>query len=378
MYLYKNKASVIQWVLHNDLSDAFVVWMLAQDFDRRHHPKPTGRISSPFFLSWLATAMDVQERTAEKRLEKAIEHGFIDRSNNSKYLITSHRKMVYVALDDQQRRFEDGNPIRPEDFASNDIEWTRELKDWIDRHSIPNTRALLSGRKMIQDGMLCRGRTRQGNLVDKSRRTMIRWSKKADIETVDRYILFDSFKMLVDASCSPQEAIDAFVKAERKYQKLGYCPTGKQRLHKKHIFSLCKPFLVIQIANSFYSNSDIKEVAAIREVRSWKRKAKTNARSRDSGQDSYTMWKDGQFIGSKQLGVDNIPQRAVDTACGYISKILEIAECRDIILTLTGAIDIRPVSAASPRAWKEASARCVTPFGSDRNSRISTPHILSY
>ena len=376
---YKNKGSVVIWVLRNNLQDAFVVWMLAQQYDRHQHRKtgqPSSRISSPFFVDWLTTSMAVTRKTAKKRLEKAVSYGFLSLIQDRNYLISSHRRMVEVAMNHQESQYENGKPGRPLDFLEADREYTMSLGDWIDPKDMYNTVARLSAIKEIQAGILGRGRTCQGNMIDRHRSTMIRRTADTGNTTIRQYVLFDVLKMLVGADCTQMDAINAFINAEEKARSLGYIVEGRTLFHKLHVFDYTKPFLAIQIPNAFYNKRVIKEVPANRERRQWLCKAGLTDVRRDVAdghkQYQYTTWRNGKFLNSQKLGVTTqSPGDLIARTVGYINRILDIGECFDQILVDTGATGIRNPNAGAPRVWKEiVKASDATP---NRSSSNSTP-----
>jgi hypothetical protein len=366
---YKCTGSVVLWTLANKTHDAFVVWMLAQKYDRgkQKSRKPTGHVGSLYFLEYLAKTMNVTMKTADGRLEKAIQYGFLQQTDRG-YKITSHRNMIKVAMADQERRVDDG-AMSPDTFLAADREFTRHLDKWIIPHDMNATIALLSGRAMQQGSILVRGRESLGNVAGCSGRTMIRRTEAADVVEVGRYILLDPQKILVAADCSVKDAIDAFMEAEKKYRRHYHMPMNRL-LHSKHVFALQRSFLAIQIANSYFSHSDIKEVPANRVCRQWKRKKRrvpSAAYASDSpipqppGRGSYTTWKSGKFVGSKDLGDSHVPEARLHAVMNQLQTIVDDPDCADLIMVRTGATGLRPVYAGQPRAWSERSSSDVTP-----------------
>jgi hypothetical protein len=365
---YKCTGSVVQWALANKLHDAFVVWMLAQKYDRskRESKRPSGHISSPYFVDWLTQTMKVERRTADKRLERTLKYGFLQQTDRG-YKVTSHRKMIQIAMSDQERRNEENN-LRNQDpstYLAADREYTRQLSKWIVPDDMDATMALMSGRTMQQGSILARGRKTQGKIAKCSERTMIRRTKNADVVELGRYILIDPLKILVDAECTAKDAIDAFMAAEAKYRQHGRLPTHKL-LHSKHIFSLARSFLAVQIGNVYFSHSDVKEVPANRLCRQWKRKSRrmpSAASASDSSvpnRDSYTTWKSGRFVGAKNQGDNHVPENVVHMVMSQLDLIVNEPECAEIIMSRTGATGLRPVYAGQPRGFVERASG-VTP-----------------
>ena len=367
--LYKNKGSVVIWVLKNNLHEAFVVWMLAQAYDRRQHDgKSTGLVSSPFFTDILTTQMHTNKKTAKKRLEKAVDNRFLCPLDNGKYVITSHRAMVGVAMDDQQRRHEDKQTGNPTNYLEADREYTMSLGNWIDPEDMYNTVSKLSAVEEIQAGVIGRGRETQGELVGRARRTMIRRTHDTGNTIIKQYILLDAQKLLIDADCSQMDAINAFIRAEELARKVSPSFPGRTIFHKKHIFNYARPLLAIQLPNAYTNHVIIKEVPANRERCQWLRKAGlTDVRSIASGgheQHQYTTWQNSQFLNSQSMGLTNqSPGNAVARAIEYLDMVLEIGECFDQILSDTGASGIRNSNAGNPRVWKEkVKSSDVTPL----------------
>ena len=357
---YKCTGSVVMWTLANKLTDAFVVWMLAQKYDRSKQVsrKPTGHISSPHFVAWLTKTMNVEPRTTYSRLEKALKHGFLLQTDRG-YKITSHRKMIQVAMSDQARRHEENKGLDPSVYLSADREYTRQLSKWIDPRDLDVTAALLSGRAMQQGSILARGRKSQGNIVKCSERTMIRRTEKADVVELGRYILIDPLKILVDADCTLRDAIEAFMMAEKKYREHSHLSTCKL-LHSKFIHHLKRSLLAIQIGNVYFSHSDVKEVPANRRCHQSPRKSRrvpSAAYASDSPvpatQDSYTTWWSGRYVGSKDQGDNHVPSNIMDMVMHQFRLIVEDPECAEIIMARTGATGLRSVAAGQPCGFVE-------------------------
>jgi hypothetical protein len=304
--------------------------------------------------------MGVSKKTAKKRLEKAIDSRFLCPLDNGKYAITSHRAMVDVAMDDQQRRHEDKQTGTPTNYLEADREYTMSLENWIDPKDVYNTTAKLSAIEEIQAGIIGRGRETQGELVGKTRRTMIRRTHDTGNTIIKQYVLIDAQKLLIDADCSQLDAIKAFIRAEELARKMGCEIPGRTLFHKKHSFNFAKPLLAIQLPNAFTNQHIIKEVPANRERCEWLRKAGlTDVRriaSDGHKQHQYTTWQDSQFLNSQKMGMTNqSPGSTVARALEYFDMILEIGECFDQILSDTGASGIRNPNAGNPRVWKEKS-----------------------
>jgi hypothetical protein len=366
---YKCTGSVVMWALANKLHDAFVVWMLAQKYDRNKQKsrRPTGHISSPYFVDWLTKTMNVEPRTTYSRLEKALKYGFLQQTDRG-YKVTSHRKMIQTAMSDQERRNEENNLKNqdPSTYLAADREYTRQLSKWIDPRDMDATAALLSGRAMQQGSILARGRKVQGKIVKCNERTMIRRTENADVVELGRYIIIDPQKILVDADCTVKDAIEAFMEAEKKYRQHSHLPTHRL-LHSKYIAPFARSFLVIQIGNVYFSHSDVKEVPANRRCRQSPRKSRrmpSAAYASDSSvpvtQDSYTTWRSGRYVGSKDQGDNHVPDNIMHMMMHQFRLIVEDPECAEIVMARTGATGLRPVHAGQPRGFVERASG-VTP-----------------
>jgi len=358
---YKCAGSIIYWALANKLHDAFMVWMLAQKYDRtKHRGKTTGRITSIYFIDWLSKNMSVDKKTAKKRLQRALRYGFLDYLSTG-YTITSHRRMVEVAMDDQYRRHSDDQGVNPVVLLDADREFTRPFNGWVMPTSMYTTKALMSGRLMQQGTILARGRERQGNLAGCSSRTMIRRTEDADVVVQPRYIRLDPNKMLVEATCTTTDAIDAFTAAEDMYRSKGGQLPGCKFLHKKYISSAHRTCLVIQIANAYCSKSDVKEVPAKHKRHSWIRKSsdphprRPIEKAGDSLRqlpNSYTTWKTGAFVKSVDWGDIHVPENVLQSMMRYLQDITHDPDCAELIMLKTGATAIKSVYMAEPRGWK--------------------------
>lgn len=364
---YKCTGSVVAWALHNKLHAAFTVWMLVQRYDRqKHNGLPTGIITTPFLIDRLSKDMSVKQKTAKKYLGEALRYGFLDYLLDG-YTITGHRRMIEVAMDDQSRRYEDAKfegvnkPIGPIDLLAADREYTRTFNNWIAMGNMAQTKALMASCVMQQGTILARGRKRQGNITGCCSRTMIRRTKAANITATARYVRMDPLKMLVDASCTSREAIKAMVLAEKEYIKQGYGTPGHKVLHEKYIMSHCKSALVAQVANCYTSKLDVKEVPAIHTSRRWMRKSSDSFPRRPIEQDrnalrqaprSYTTWKTDKFVKSGNWDDTHIPENVIGSVAHYLREIVTNQGCADLIMSHTGATNIRSVYAAEPRGWK--------------------------
>jgi hypothetical protein len=344
-FVYKCKGSVVMWVLRYKLCDAFIIWMLAQKFDRETHRKATGYIEKNSFLKSVGINTNLKKRTQKRWLSRAVEYGFLDNCNDCNFLVRSHRKLVNIALNHISRECEnDEFSIPPEVYIKSDREFTRKIDGWVDPNSLLKTKALLYGIVAIQGNNLSRGRENHSRLISMNRRTVQRLSKLADLIEVNRYMLININKLLVRPLCSPRDAIDFVVEIVKKLSKSSRHPFLRRHLNKK-------PFLAIQLPKHYFSRHDLKEVPATREAIGW-----VYSGTGCGGRCSVTIarqelpgWNANRFFSSKDLlgGLENL----INLHAKRVDEILAADECRLQILNNTGAEDIKPVLFAKPFIW---------------------------
>lgn len=402
---YKCTGSTVVWVLRNDLVDAFVVWMLAQQYNRHQNGgKATGKISSGFFLSHIAISMGVGQATAKKRLEKALRNRFLEPSGVGCW-ITGHRKLLEIALDDQLRRHQNGEAPDPRILISGDTEYTGEMSNWIIPHDIEATKSLLLGKVLQQWSMIGRGYESQGSLLGLDRRTLMRRIEDANVATYHRYIVFDPRRILVKSSADLSTIHQAFFKAEDLYRSLGFYLPGRRFFHSKYITHSTlfdsglrtqdfthstfthsnfthstftdsglanSLYLAIQLSSLHLGLSNTREVPFCRGSRNWMRRAgMAELRTRDScgleSKDSvkmashqYITQTNGGRDGSRNRGDINNLTNIIKMNLGFAQQIIENLECSDLILKLTEAEGIRSIYSGTPCTFQE-SVSGVTP-----------------
>jgi len=354
---YKNTSSLITWVLHNNIVDAYTIWMLAQGYDRHKNGHATGRIKSKYFIKYLANTMLVTEKTAKTRLNKAIKNEFIERPASNTYIIRSHRYMTIHAMDDQQQRHDEKQTtISPQQMLQADREYTRKLFDWIDPKNIINTKTLLTGIVCIQGSVRNIGKITQGKLINSSRRTVQRRALDPRLNTIERHVAFDVHSMLTGADCSPSVSASAFKEAEDIYRKRnGQCSLpGRKLLHSKYIPSKNKSLLIIQVPNAHFSSLNIREVPANRERCKWLRSRVgvgaccLSMSPRHTNRPSKSSWLGERFTVSEKIGVSQKNNALFAVCQKYLIDILECGACREHILDRTGASGLGQIQAAVP------------------------------
>lgn len=360
--LYKCRGSVVAWSLNNNIEDAFIIWLLSQKRDREYHYKKgqgaDGLITDPIFLKYLAKSMDVSRETAGKRLERAVQYGFLnilDKENH--YSITSNRKLVKVAMSMQKLQCDkDKSIISPFSFLKNDLQFTRKFENWIDPKDLQKTRALMYTAVSIQRSPLLSSRETHAKILDCHKRTLQKYARVVQLEEFENYLTFDVYKILIDPTTRRYDTIQAFKEAESLYCKLGYTQPGKQFLFTKTFKNTL--YLTIQLPNTYQSTLDEKIVPARAGLVELKSVSGVPVRKDDLAR-VFTPKKANLFTGSisSRDGAHGI---IPDSIYGYyirkFENIMEVDECRERVLRLTGSSGMRSVKAADPRLWRQSSS----------------------
>ena len=380
-HIYKCTGSVVLWTLYNRLSRGFTVWMLAQKFDRKIHKKPTGYIKEPFFFDWLRTQMGATKRTSKKRLEEAIQAGFLSECGDNKYLVRSYRKMIEIAMDDQKKKFEENKNNSaipsPELFLKGDRKFTRDFINWVDPKDNNRTIDLLTGVASVQNSVNFRGKLNQSRLIGCHRNTVQRRNKRNNTKESDRFIMISVFQLLEKPDCSIAEAIDAFQGAEKVYRRGKNYLRGRQFLHKRTING--RSYLAIQIPSVCSSDLDVMETPSIRESASWLH-LKAGGRGHrtvslsldDSSSDGrkrlplLVEWPH-RFERSKEMG-RNVPNHVLNNYLSGLKKILSDNDCRDHILEKTGAFGLKSIETCETFVYLSSNATPLPRNGKDFTS----------
>jgi len=365
---YKCTGSVVMWTLYNRLSRGFMVWMLAQKFDRKRYKRATGYVKDAFFLDWLTKSMSSTRKTTEKRLEEALQYGFLNECGKGKYLISSYRKMVEVAMDDQKRKYDEcsnnASIPPPELLLKGDRKFTQDFLDWIDPKSVDNTINLLTGIASIQNSVNFRGKLNQGKLLNCHRNTIQRRNKKNNTKEFERFIIIDARRLLHSSDCANRRAIDIFREAERIYRRSNYL-RGRQYLHRRLING--KYFLAIQIPSVCISSLRNMEAPSIRESVHWlhlKSGGRGHRTASLSLSDTTRLYEsssslDGRkrlpllvewprrFKNSKEMGCE-VPDYILSSYLRGLTDILSNEHCRKHILHETNSTKLLPLSLAEP------------------------------
>lgn len=373
---YKCKGSVVMWVLAHGLEDAFTVWMLCQKRDREYHNGiPSGYIDDPGILKYLAHSFKSSREKARKALGVALRYGFLTPADRpGAYYICSQRKLVFRAMDDQKKRCEEDNSlIPPKVYLKGDVEFTRKFENWVCPTDMTKTKALLYGVMAVQGSPICRGRDNHGRLIEHHRRTVQRYSKNAGIQEQERYLLFDVMRMLIDPACSIKDAVKAFQEAEFIYRKMGHAPIGRQLFHRKTVelaTSDLKTFLTVQLPNAYSSKLNLN-TAPSRQGSAWLNSESGGTGCQNTHVDSHRALVSGLLRGetNKKGSVpDVVPDRVMAHYISQLSDILEVDECRDVILRKTGARGLRSIRSSRPQAWRLKSVHSsATPFLAKHN-----------
>lgn len=364
------------WTLYNRLTRGFMVWMLAQKFDRKRNKKSTGYVRDAFFFSWLSKTTGTTKKTTKKWLEEALRYGFVRECGSNKYLITSYRKMVEVAMDDQKRKHDECNNNSvippPELFLKNDRKFTLDLLEWIDPKSVENSINLLTGIASIQNSVSFRGKLNQSRLLGCHRNTIQRRNKKNNTKEFDRFIIIDARRLLYNPDCTNRRIIDIFKEAENIYRKSNYL-RGRQYLHRRLING--RYFLAIQIPSACISTLRNMEAPSIRESVRWLH-LKSGGRGHRTVSlslvDTTRLYEsssssDGRkrlpllvewprrFKNSKDMGCE-VPDYILNNYLRGLTQILSNEHCRKHILHETCATKLMPLSLAEPFVYVSSNA----------------------
>ena len=359
MDLLKHRGSVVTWALHWGLEDAYLVWTLARKFsmERSRSGKATGRLSSPYFLTYLSRSMSCQKKTAKKRLREAIDTGFLVEDHEDSIIITNPRNMYKKAIDAHECGYEDKlTNFRTEFIFANDREYTIPFIGMVDINKYSRNRALMYRLLCVHGSRYLMSRHTHAKLLRCSRNTTIRLAHTALSNELQNYILLDVMSLLHKPLCGSIDAICAFQDAENIYRSGNQKARGRKILHCKTVKldKTFKTFLTIQLPNSYTSNYVVREVCLGR-GRSW---FSGSDRSGCESDDDYTPAKktmsDGgrALCSSKDLGNVAVPDSIVQRYMGILANILDVDECRSHILNATGAQNIRPVGVLSPSVWR--------------------------
>ena len=376
-HAYKCTGSVVMWTLYNRLSRGFMVWMLAQKFDRKRNRKPTGYIRDTFFLEWLSTSMSSTKKTTRKRLEEALQYGFLSECGSNKYLVSSYRKMIEIAMDDQKRRYDKNKNIDsippPELFLKSDRKFTRDFLDWIDPKNVDRTIDLLTGVASTQNSVNFRGKLNQGKLLNCHRNTIQRRNKKNDTNEFDRFIIIDVRRLLERPQCTTRRIIEIFKEAESIYRRSKKYLRGRQYLHHKTINE--RYFLAIQIPSVCSSDMNIMEAPSIREAVKWLhlksggRGHRTVSLSLNDTTRFYAPSSsfDGRkrlpmlvewpphFKNSRDMGCI-LPNNVMTSYLSGLISILSDGPCESFILNETNALKTLPIYLAEPSVFVALNA----------------------
>lgn len=365
--IYKVRGSLVMWALHKKAHDAFLIWILAQDFARAsNRGKPSGRVHGRHLVDQLIRDMKCNATTAKRRLSRAIRLGFIEEEVEGYYLITGRNRMAETALRLQSVDFDEKkSTYRPIFFFLDDREYSVRATNLVDPENLNRTKALLYKIAAVYGSRHLLSRDTHAKLIGNGRDAILKISKRAGLQEVGTYLLIDPMNILYKPTCSKLEAIEAFKSAESLY-RYG-CEKrvrGRELLHRKRVDELDATFLSVQLPNTFTSETIEKEVPV---------KFNTFAallgpgegESRTFAPDRQEMSPGGRrkYLNSRELaGCVSLSDSFVNRYLTTIRQVLDEPECRESILRATGAEDIRPLMAASAQVWRgKAFVRNNTP-----------------
>ena len=380
-HLYKVRGSLIMWTLHNQAQDAFLVWILAQDFARaRNHGRPSGRVHKKHFLDQLIKDMGCIRITAQNRIKRSIKFGFIGEDVDNYYLITGRNNIVKTTIRKQRRNFEEKTsdfnlPI----FFSDDRRYDVKAKNLVDPLNLNKTKALLYGIMAVYCSRQLLSRDTHAKILGNKRDAIIKLSKKAGIKEKGTYLLIDPISLLYQPDCTRVDAVIAFRKAEQIYRYGSERRVrGREVLQRRRVRE--NTYLVVQLPNTYTSTNIEKEVPiryesfmallgpgegagrSLTPDRAQKPRPMrhtTPASASGKCMDSYGGRKEQspegreEFLNSWELaGEISLPDSVTNRYLATLRDILETEECRDVILSATSAQNIRSISSISIRVWR--------------------------
>ena len=367
---YKIRSSVIIWSLHHNLHDAFVVWLLAHNYDRykNRNRAPQGFINFDYFRHLLKKQMNCSKVTVRKRLKKAISFGFLTQEGR----VISPKRMVRIALEQNEH-----NLVVTNDYLlKNDVEFTRELFGFVSPTDMKQTKSKLIGILAIQGNISNRGVYGLSQILNCSERQVIRSLQSTDLVVIKRFVLFDVLAMLVDRRCSRYEGIKAFIKAEKIYRHSK--GMSSSLLYPKTCDS--NTFLSARLSNSYFSTLDLQtRLAPRKQINCVQVSGHSDLEPTESGSDHSSKFGgdakgvsagscfDSPIVigfettdlhaalaGSEAYGdTDKLLRGSLAYYSQYLEGITEATECHSLLEKETGAVRILPVQAAAPFVYRE-------------------------
>lgn len=386
--VHKVRGSIIMWTLHNKACDAFVIWILARNFDiTRNHGKSSGILHKKYFLNYLIKNMKCTKITAQHRLNKAISLGFIEEEGSKYYFITGRNRIAKIAFNKQKDAYDNKvSYYRPTIFFLDDIRYTIKTKDLIDPTDINKTKSLLYGIMAVYGSRHLLSRETHAGILGHSRNTIIKLSKKSGINEIGTYLLINPISLLFQPNCTRSDAIEAFRMAEKLF-RFGYIGKnrikqtrgrvrGREILQKRRVQEVT--YLVVQLPNTF-TNAKIKEeipvkfdsFMALLEPGEGASRILTSDRTQKPRQagcplpvgsdvDQYGGCKEklleghDTFINSWELARDiSLPDKLINRYLVTIRDILEDEKCRSLIMRITGAQNIKHFTSDICHVWRD-------------------------
>lgn len=394
---------MITWILHSNLHDAFLIWVLAYDFNAKisninNKYYMTGRIKAVrSFIKYLCKEMDCTESTAKKRLNRAIKHRFLLWDDNQILLVGS-KKLLETAFFQQSRAYSDKrSSCEPTFFFRDDRSYTVRAGDIVSPKSLGDTKSLLYGIVSVYGNRYLWSRGTHSNILRMDRRSIIRLFKKSNTKAIEQYLCIDPFNLLYKPKCNRVQAIEAFITAENLYRK-GSKTRGRSVIHRRTIPDLgtnSKTCLTLQLPNLYISSTITREVPASTPgfvVNSLSRFGMTGSRAKpisscvglDTGYSpdqrlgrrgkhkelpaGSRKFMDAQRIGEIRELSGTFTARYLDT----LNQILDDERCQEYILDTTEAEGILPLSHINPVLYRGKIDRSrVTPYMLSEYSRAS-------
>jgi len=379
-YPYKVRGSIIMWTLHKQATDAFLVWILAQDFSRaRNGGRPSGRFHEKYFINQLSKDMGCNLITAESRLESAINLGFLNEETENQYLITGRNKMVEIAIRDCLSDDSENSLFKK--FFLNDVEYTIRAQNLIDPQNTQNTKINLYKILAVHGSQYLWSRDTHAEIMGNNRDAVIKISNKADLDEVGTCLLINPMSLLRNPDCTKLEAINAFKKAESLYRQ-GYKIHGRELLHFRRVdLQDFRPetYLSIQLPNTYWSRSVEKEVPvkfdtypALLGPGNEESRVFTSKRKEERLEGRIP------FVTSRErLGQIFLPDRLIGAHLDGLHKVLDEPLCHEIILQGTGAEDVVHPTSSSVTVWRTKAMKLEnTPLTGTGNLQTSRSYSL--
>lgn len=321
--------------------------------------------------------MNCTEILAKKRLSRAIKHRFIIEDEGGDLRPVGYNTLAKIAYDQQCRAYADGrSKCDPLFFFEHDRKYVVPSGKLIDPENIDNTRALLYGIMAVYGNRYMWSRDTHAKILRNSRRSVIRLSERSNTKVEPQLLYMDPLVLLHKPKCNRITAIEAFQAAEKLY-RTGSKTRGRSLVQRRSIPDSnsddFKTFLTFQLPNIFTCDSIIREapasVVGLTVARlsrpSMPGESNTNSNCDGAVSGPNPRQEPARRGGHKELpaggrkfmdaqalrGAQKLGDRFVAKYLSTFNQILAEEDCRKVILDITGAQDVLPLSYATPRLF---------------------------